>query len=154
MSELACCRVETAVLSMFLTVTFVTALFFRLSLTLTFFLFLSFIKAGAAARSFKCNKAATSWGSGISGGQGSRSVSSFPRSNIQHYQHQQHLRHYPQSTHTCYTYSPANLTVSTSVNRHFIIGALVCPTLFVFFCESSLVCLEVKKTLVKSGELC
>lgn len=110
--------------------------FLCLSLKLIFFLSLSFIKASAAARRFHCKKAATSWTS-----QGSRSVSSISRSSLQH---QHHLRHHPQSTHTCYTYSPANITVSTSVNWLLIIGALVCPTLFVFSGESSLVCLEVK----------
>lgn len=70
----------------------------------------SSIKASAARR-FHCNKAATSWTGGLSGGQGS---------SLQHYQHQRHLRHHSQSGLTRYGCSPANIAVSTSVNQHFI----------------------------------
>lgn len=76
-------------------------------------------KPSAAVRGYHSSKAATmspslgsSWTTGSSGGQGTRSGPSFTRASLQHYlsHHQQHPHH--QSTHTSYAYCPAHTAVS------------------------------------------
>ncbi|CAJ1083261.1 RNA-binding motif%2C single-stranded-interacting protein 3 isoform X1 [Xyrichtys novacula] len=74
-------------------------------------------KPTSAVRGYHSSKSASmnpsvgsSWTSGGSGGQGTRSSSSYTRASLQHYlsHHQQHPHHHPQSAHTGYTYCPAH----------------------------------------------